>query len=245
MNEVKSAKRVLDILRFFAEEKAPASLARVASALGLPKSSCLALFDTLTTEGYAYQLDGRYYLTGRWAREAQIVAAHDHLAARCRPMLERLQRELNETVILAQLAGDQVVYLDAIEAERVLRFSAHAGQLKPVHASASGRALLSQLPAQQLKELLSTLNYRRYTPATPGNSRELLTAIAQGRERGWHVNLGEHQSDTISIGVPASLHGTVVALVVGAPMARIKDNIDEVGAALARAAAELTTTDSL
>ena len=59
MNDVKSAKRVLDILRFFSEERAPASLARLSSALAFPKSSCLALMETLVAEGYAYQSDGR------------------------------------------------------------------------------------------------------------------------------------------------------------------------------------------
>ncbi|MEO5671559.1 MAG: helix-turn-helix domain-containing protein, partial [Ramlibacter sp.] len=142
MNDVKSAKRVLEILRFFAEAKEPASLARISSALNFPKSSCLALMETLVAEGYAYQTDGRYYLTGRWQREADIVARHDRLALRCRPTLQRLSDDVGETVLLAQLAHDQVVYLDVIEADHVLRFTASVGQRKPLHASASGRALL-------------------------------------------------------------------------------------------------------
>ena len=46
-NDVKSARRVLDILQFFAATRAPATLSQIVAGLGIPKSSCLALLDTL------------------------------------------------------------------------------------------------------------------------------------------------------------------------------------------------------
>jgi len=243
MNDVKSAKRVLDILRFFSEEKAPASLARLSSALNFPKSSCLALMDTLVAEGYAYQFDGRYYLTGRWLRESEAVARHDHIAIRCRPTLQRLRDELGETVLLAQLAQKKVVYLDVIEAAHVLRFTGFTGQRKPIHASASGRALLGALPDPDARRIAESLEYEKYTPNTLNTAASLLKAAAEGRDRGWHVNVGEHQSDTISIAVPLVLDGATLALVVGAPANRLKNKLDKTGAALRRAAADLMAAD--
>jgi DNA-binding IclR family transcriptional regulator len=245
MNEVKSAKRVLEILGFFAAEKAPASLARVSAALNFPKSSCLALFDTLLADGYAYQIDGRYYLTSRWLKESQVVASHDQVATRCRPILERLHQEIMETVILAQLANDSVLYLDVIEPERVLRFSAFVGQSKPIHAAASGRALLSALPEEERKRVAGALEYKRFTAATPSGPKALLEDIAEGMKRGWQLNLGGHQSDTVSIAVPVVLHGSVLALVVGAPMGRIESKITQVGEKLARAARALEAIESI
>lgn len=239
-NEVKSARRVLDILRFFAEEKAPASLARISQALDFPKSSCLSLLDTLLAEGYAYQVDGRYYLTGRWLRDAEAVADHDRLAARCRSTLEKLHHDIRETMILAKFAKNSVIYLDVIEADRVLRFSAHVGQHKPIHASASGRALMSLLSDEQQARLARGLKYERHTPATPGSAKALLQAVAEGARRGWQVNLGEYQSDTISIAAPVLLDGEAVAFVLGAPMSRIGTKVDQLGAAMARAAAALS-----
>lgn len=240
MNEVKSARRVLDILRFFADEKAPASLARISMALKFPKSSCLALLETLTAEGYAYHVDGRYYLTGRWLRDSRLVADHDQLAARCQPALKRLHREIRETVILAKLAKTSVVYLDVIEADRVLRFSAHVGQHKPIHAGASGKALLATLPDDALVRLVRSLKYERYTEATARSAKQLLEAVAEGKRLGWHVNFGEYQPDTISIAAPVVFEESAVALVLGAPMSRIKNKVAKLGAALARAGAELS-----
>lgn len=239
MNVVKSAKRVLDILRFFAEEKRPASLARLCSAMGLPKSSGLALMETLVAEGYAYQTGGQYYLTGRWLREAEVVATHDPIVARCRPTLQRLSQQVGETVILAQLAHSQVVYLDVIEADHVLKFSATPGQRKPIHAAASGRALLSVLPKDQVRRMIESLDYQKLTPHTLTSPSALMKAVEQGRTRGWHVNVGEHQADTISIAVPVVLDGNPLALVVGAPSSRLKSRLDEMGATLLRAATTL------
>ena len=239
MNDVKSAKRILEILRFFAAAKKPASLACISGALGFPKSSCLALMETLVSEGYAYQSDGRYYLTGRWLREAEIVSRHDRVALRCRTALQGLSEELRETVILAKLAHDKVVYLDVIEADHVVRFSAYVGQQKPVHAAASGRALLSVLPDEDLRVMAGSLTYPGFTSATPRSAKAMLLAVRAGQQRGWHLNLGEHEADTISVAAPFLLDGSALALVVGGPASRLKEKVDTVGAALKRAASGL------
>lgn len=239
MNDVKSAKRVLEILQFFAASKAPATLSQISVALGFPKPSCLALLATLEANGYAYQASGRYYLTRRWLNEAQTVAAHDQIASRIHPVLQRLQAELNETLILAQRSAHRVLYLDVIEADRVVRFSAHVGQTKPLHASASGRALLGLVPLAQRKALVMDLPLDAYTDKTVTAPHALLDAIEEGIRRGWHTNLGEHQADTLSVAAPLLLHGMPLALVVGAPMGRAGARVQEIGQALAAACRDL------
>lgn len=238
MSDVKSARRVLDILRFFSEEKEPASLARVAGALDLPKSSCLALLETLVAEGYAYQADGRYYLTGRWAREAEVVARHDRLAPRCRQHLQRLSEELEETVMLAQISQRRVVYLDVLEASHVLRFAAFIGQRKPVHASASGRALLATLSDDEVLQFAQSIELTQLTSNTLSTPEALVAVVQAGRKRGWHLNWGEHQSETVSVAASFLLDGTALAFVAGAPASRAKDRVDLLGEALKRAAEE-------
>jgi DNA-binding IclR family transcriptional regulator len=194
--------------------------------------------DTLEAEGYAYHVDGRYYLTRRWQQEGQVVADHDQLSARFRPILESLQAQVRETLILAQRAGDEVVYLDVVEGGQVLRFAAHVGQRKPLHASASGRALLGALDDAELLPLLDGLDYPRCTDATPATAARLLAVIREERRRGWHLNLGEYQADTLSVAAPVVLHGLVLALVVGAPISRAGHKVEAIGAALVAAAAQ-------
>ena len=244
MNEVKSAKRVLDILRFFACTQAPASLSQISAALGFPKSSCLALMDTLESDGFAYQAAGRYYLTRRWLNEAQRVAQHEQVTAQVRPILEDLQRQVLETLILARISGDLVLYLDAVEASQTVRFAAHPGQTKPLHASASGRSLLGLMPIAERQELVSRLKLDSYTNRTLTDPEKLLDIIEEGCRRSWHVNVGEHQADTLSIASAVDLHGTAYSLVVGAPLGRAIDRISEIGQTLATASRGLSSSIS-
>lgn len=242
MSEVKSAKRVLAVLSYFSQTRTPANLTQISTALGIPKSSCLALLETLEAEGYAYQTSGGYYLTRRWLNEALRVAEHEQIAAQVRPVLASLQQTLQETLILAQRSGDQVLYLDAIEADRIVRFSAHAGQIKPLHASASGRALLGTMPQAERRALLSRVKRQAYTDKTVTDLQTLLDQIEEGTSRGWHINQAEHQSDTLSVAAPMILYGLPFALVVGAPMSRAAQHADQIGLALMQAAAQLAAT---
>lgn len=240
MNEVKSARRVLEILQFFAASRAPASLSQISTALGFPKSSCLALLDTLEEDGYACQTKGRYYLTRRWLNEAEAVSAHDQITAMTKPVLERLSKRLQETLILAQRSALHVVYLDVVEPVRIVRFAAHVGQTKPMHASASGHALLGLMPLSERTRLVERLPLDAYTDKTLTDRVSLLAAVEKGIRRGWHVNLAEHQADTLSVAVPLVLYGTPLALVVGAPMSRAVKRVDEIGAALVEGSRILT-----
>lgn len=234
--DVKSARRVLELLRFFARSLEPASLTDIAKELAIPKSSCLALLDTLVGEGYAYLLDGRYYLTARWADEGRAVALRDPVTIRFRPALLELAEAVGETVVLAHLSVDDVVYLDALPSAQVVRFTASAGQRKPLHPSASGRALLSTLPDAALDERIARLEFERFTATTPTGPAELAAKIRREREQGYHVNRGEYERHTLSVAAPVLGPGDPLALVVGAPLSRAEGRIETIGESVARIA---------
>ncbi|MHC8946747.1 IclR family transcriptional regulator [Advenella incenata] len=240
MNDVKSAKRVLDILQFFARTKEPATLSQIAATLGFPKSSCLALLDTLEGDGYAHQIAGRYYLTRRWLHEARIISEHDPLIKLIHPTLEGLCKELGETVLLAQRTGEHLVYLDVVEPELTVRFTARVGQVKPLHASASGRAILAGMPSRERENLLSKIKLERYTKNTIVSLARLRTLLEQEIKQGWHINYGEHQIDTLSVAAPLVVFDTQYALVVGAPLSRARDKADQIGQTLARVSQDLS-----
>ena len=141
---VKSAQRVLEILDYFASTRAPATLSALSSALELPKSSCLALIATLHVSGYLYEVKPGvgYYPTRRWLDRATGITASDPLATKMRPVMLALSEETGETIILGKRAGDRVIYIEVVESSQTLRYAAVAGQFKPLHGTASGKALL-------------------------------------------------------------------------------------------------------
>lgn len=229
---VKSALRTLQVLELFAELRRPLTLGDLARHMAIPKSSCLALLATLADRGYLHRLgvEGSYYPTRRWLDQAQQVAGHDSLGAELQASLRRLQAASGETAIAAVLRHDRSVYLDVVESEELVRFTARAGDSKPLHVSASGRAQLGLLGDDELTALVAGLKMERITARSRTSPRALRQAVLQERERGWSVNLGEYRSDVISIAAGVLLHGTPHSLVIAAPYQRIESRVDRLGA---------------
>src|SRR5665213_2289500 len=121
---VKSAQRIIDIIEHFVSMRAPATLSVLASALNLPKSSCLALLRTLEANGYIYEVTPRtgYYPTRRWLDKAQIIAASDPLIAKMRPIMAALAEETRETLIFGKRSDHRVMYIDVVEWPQTLRY---------------------------------------------------------------------------------------------------------------------------
>ena len=87
--------------------------------------------------------------------------------------------------------------------------------------------------------LVSRLTLDRYTDQTVTTRKQLLQLIEAETSRGWHVNLAEHQADTLSVAAPLVLYGTALALVVGAPLDRSASKADLIGRTLLAASREL------
>ena len=238
---VKSALRVLTILEYFAAARKPATLSQMSRQLELPKSSCLALLDTLLQSGYLCWLgkDGGYYPTRRWLDLAEVITRSDTILALTAPALAAICEATSETAILAKREGRHVLYMAVVEPPQVLRFAAHAGQIKPLHGGASGRALLALLPPEERAALIPQLDRKRFTPATTVKPQEIDQAVQAGIARGWHVAIAEFQADTAAIAAGFRHGAGEYALVVGAPKQRVVHRVHEIGRILAKHAAAM------
>lgn len=231
---VKSAHRVLEILSFFARRHAPASLAVISRELGVPKSSCLALINTLEMSGFLYLVNttAGYYPTRRWLELAQVIAANEPVVSRVRATMEDLCQEVGETIIFGRRSGNEVVYLDVVESSETLRYTALPGQMKPLHGTASGKALLSTLSAQDLRQTIAGLELVEITPRTITDPEKLEVEILAGRKRGWHVSHGENEQAALAIAVPVLLGDSRYVLLAAGPLQRLGERQDTVGASL-------------
>lgn len=228
---VKSAQRVVDIFELFAMQKKPVGLSALASALQLPKSSCLALLKTLAKKGYLYEIGARegYYPTRRWLHNAEIIAANEPLVQNAHALLAKLSEELGETLILAKLVRDQIQYLDIVEASQTLRYTATPGQMKPLHGTGSGKAALSALDKKARTELIRALDMRRITARTITSRAALEKEIEAGIARGWHVSVGENAEGATAVAVPIRLAGDTFVLVAAGLSERMEKRISKIG----------------
>lgn len=237
---VKSAQRIIEIFELYATRGEPATLTSIASALKMPKSSCLALLTTLASNGYLYEVrQSGYYPTRRWLDKAQAISANDPLAEMIRPVLTGLRETTGETLIFGKLSDERILYIEVVESWQTLRYTAVAGEFKPLHGTASGKAALSALPEVERKALIATLDLKKLTPRTITDISTLERDIEEGIERGWHISHGENVADATAIAVPVLMRKDIYVLIVAGPAPRMETKLDAMGQRLREARREI------
>ena len=236
MDAVKTAKRTLDILEAFAAKREPLTLSELARQIESPVSSCHGVIRTLQARGYVYMLDKRrYYPTRKLLELGSRISAHDPVMERLLPYLEALRKRTDETVMIGRREGDEIVYVVTIESVQTIRYSLHAGDRRPVHASAVGKALLGLLPDERLVDELRRLRPKRFTDATL-SADGLLADIRKSRRRGYFVTRGEFDAGGMGVARAFPVQAEAFAVGVAGPLARVKDKLDVVGKAVNEAA---------
>ncbi len=238
--DVKSAGRTIDLFEAFARAQAPLTLSELARALNAPASSCFNLVRALEARGYLYAVRSkRLYPTRRLFAVASAIAVAEPWLIRLEPILTRLRDATRETVILGKRDGDHIVYLDVLEGPQTIRYSARAGDLKPLHSSSIGKAALATLDDAELAPLLAGLPMPRVTPATIVDPEALAADLARGRRRGYFVTRGENVADVAAIATAIKVDEEIYGVAVAGPMQRMIDALERHVATLAVARAEL------
>ena len=241
---VKSAQRILDIFEFYASTQSPATLSSIASALHMPKSSCLALLETLASNGYLYEVrpQAGYYPTRRWLDKAQAISSCDPLVREIHPVLESLCDATGETVVLGKLVEKSILNIDVVESKQTLRYAAVAGQIKPLQGIAAGKAALSALPPEKRKALIDTLEIRALTPHTIVDRDAFEQDIENGITRGWQLSRGEYVADAWGIAVPLILMNQIFVLAATGPSQRMERSVEFIGQQLCAARRSIEKT---
>jgi DNA-binding IclR family transcriptional regulator len=221
---VKTAGRTLDLFEAFARERKPLSLSQLARAIDVPVSSCFGIVRTLEARGYLYEVKARggFYPTKLLFEHARAIASHDPLVERFVPMLEKLRDQTGETVIMGKRLDRQAIYLEVLESPHSIRYSPQIGEFKPLHASATGKALLGGMTPQSRNELLARMKFVKVTPHTITSRAALEADLEKGKERGWYLTKGENIADLMAIAVPVAVNGETYSVALAGPMNRME-----------------------
>lgn len=238
---VRAAQRVLDILDLVQSSADGVTLAQVAAATGMPKSSAFRYLATLEERGYLERDPGigTYYLG------VSLRAARGHhlemLAARARPVLERLCERFGETVNLGVLDGCRVAYLEIVEPNRGMRFAARKGDREPIHSTALGKAIASLLDEGRVREILALEGMPQRTARTITDPGRFLEVVDQVRRAGFAIDDRENEEDGRCVAVPLAGVAVPAALSLSAPAARFSlDAAHRTAPALVEAAEGIT-----
>jgi len=234
---VKQAANVLDILEFFARIKRPATLTEIAQEFGWPRSSTFNMVGTLVERGFLYEPRPRtgYYPTPRWLTLSRDIAEAEPLPPSLHRLLLDVARDTGETVHVAAPAGDRVVFLDVVESNTAIRYFAEVGKRLPIHATATGRAILAQYSASERRSVLGKIRYERYQPTSPMSAAAVEAEIERGLAQGWFQGATEFTPDVLGLAVILPLAGRPLSLAVAGPTFRMESRMAELGPMLRHA----------
>ncbi|MDQ6421583.1 IclR family transcriptional regulator [Paenibacillus sp. LHD-117] len=142
------------ILRFIAEESYQYRLIDLSNHLGIHKSSMYSLLNTMEALNWIDRDANDTYAigsaTGRWGNS--YVQGQDIVASFHREAIVTRDR-IQETIQLAKLEGNEVLYLAKEEAPTMVRLASGPGMKFPAHVTALGKVLLSFVTDTVLDEL--------------------------------------------------------------------------------------------
>ncbi|MDA3629236.1 IclR family transcriptional regulator [Saccharopolyspora oryzae] len=229
----RTVSRVTTILELAAAHRSGVRLAELATALDAPRSSVHGLVKGLVATGYLREEGGAYRIGP--AINSLLAAAPPSIAEAARPAMERLHRQFDETIMLATLVGDSVVYTDTIESTDPIRFIAPLQTRRPLHPTSSGKCILA-FGTERFREGYLTTHLP--DPVQQDKIRRQLEEVAQA---GVAINSGETLPDRSGVGAPIFDKGKVTAAIaVAGPINRLADKIPEIAEATKAAAHEVS-----
>ena len=187
--------------------------------------------------------NGKYRLGIKLFRLGHQAVSHLNLREICRPFLTRIMDETKETVHLAVLDEDQVLYLDKVEGPHALRMPSRVGRRIPTYCTSLGKAMLSCLDDQEVKNIFRDQVLRPCTANTIKTLNQLLADLRMIRKRGYSIDDEEIEIGLRCVGAPIRDYtGAMVgAISTAAPSARLSaQKIPGVGKFVMAVAAEIS-----
>ena len=234
---VQSVDRALQLLEHLADAGGSLRLAELEAVTGLPLPTIHRLIRALMHNGYVRQEPSRRYALGpRLIRLGE--RAGKTLGSWAVPRLTELVDDIGETANMAVLEGDTVVYVAHVPSAHSMRMFTEVGRRVGAHCTGVGKAILAQLPDEQVRELLRRTGMPVRTPRTYTDPDALLTELAEVREQGWAVDDAEEEVGVRCVAAPVPGMPATAAVSVSGPSGRLTvSRVVEIGPVLQRVAA--------
>ncbi|WP_326544027.1 IclR family transcriptional regulator [Pseudorhodoferax sp.] len=199
-----AAVRAFRVLEEVARHPDGCALPTLVEAAGLPRQTVHRLVEQLLLAGLLQREPAgrRLQLAHRLERFATDTLMNGPGRRERRAILQAVVERTGETCNLAALQGTDIVYLDRVETQWPLRLLLAPGSHVPLHATSSGKLLVSLLPKPQRERLLARLSLRSYTENTILDRRQFERELQATRRRRFGLNHAEHLRGLYGVAVP-------------------------------------------
>lgn len=195
-------KKAVLLLSELTRKSGPSGVTELARALDMPKATVHRILGILCEDNVVVKTaDGRYKVGPTvllWSGGYRYSTAVIELAA---PWLRRLRDATNETVHLCVYNNGAAQYADRLDSTQnvTLRWSRLGSEL-PLYCTSAGRAILSQLPQEELDAYLDSAELSPRTARTVTSKDELKKMLARFRVQGYAEEIEENEDNIRCLG---------------------------------------------
>jgi DNA-binding IclR family transcriptional regulator len=220
---------VLDVLDAL-DGRGMLTLSELSRETGAPKSTLHRVCSMMLERGWIAR-DASTATLGLGPRTAWLArtAPAAALTNGFHSIATRLVARHNETTCLVVLDGLDSLFVAKVETTHPVRLVTSVGSRLPAFASAAGRVLLADLPADRVVAMLGGAELVTPTGRRLDGLDELHRILARTRELGYGENIDETALGLHCIAVPVGPHGRVAAaLTLCVPSGRMtSERVDE------------------
>ncbi len=199
-NTLKHGLHTLELLA-----QAPCSAAEVARHLQVDRSTAWRILQVLIELEWVRQDVGGGPFTLNVTRLYSLAGnGHEQLVwpGLVTPTLVRIRDRLGESAILGVPSGSSMVYLVFVPSTHAVTVREAIGSVRPMHASALGKAYLSALSDYDLEQTMPRLDFKGATEKAVKSVAELRQTVAATRGQGYATDIEECIPGVICVGVP-------------------------------------------
>ena len=200
---IQSLDRAFKILEEISRHQDGIGLADLAKNVGIHNSTTYHLVRTMVGLGYVRQSQAtkRYHI-GRMIFTMAATALNEvELVSLATPIMEELARATGETTHLAVRVGDEIVVVARIHGPGSFQM-ADRSLVRPAHATALGKVLLSGMPAAQRARFLQRHPLAPFTEKTVTDPARLEDEIQNIQRTGIAFDDGEFDPEVRCLAVP-------------------------------------------
>jgi DNA-binding IclR family transcriptional regulator len=237
--------RAIAILDLMSSSSDRTGITDIAEATGLPKATVHRILQGLVSGKTVIQSsDGGYVIGPAVLAWADAFKARWVLPKLGQTVIRRLWEGTRETVHLTAFDGKQAYYVDKMESPHPVGMRSRVGASLCLHTTAAGRAILANLPEEELRSYLSSATWEPKTDKTVASKKELFLMLDSARLRGYASENEENEEGIRCVG-SAILRGEeklpVGAISVSVPAYRLEDgDVAALGEAVKEAASDIS-----
>jgi DNA-binding IclR family transcriptional regulator len=216
-----STLRCFKVLELLAEEPFELSVSDIAEVLSMPRASVHRLCSTLLEGGFVEYVASNkcYRLTSKSLRVGSGYLRHSAVYRAAFFPMQELVKQIPGTAQLGVYSEGQVLFIHSVGYPGSTHAFADVGLRRPLHATASGKLFLADMPLKQVEQLMSH-GVQRYTERTTVSFARMKEELRRVAEQGYALNDEELLPGYVVIAAPVLDTGgkTVAAISVTLPV---------------------------